>query len=182
MTDGRLREATTAEISTALGKLFRALPPRKASPGELEESYLIACHKCTKHAIETVVVKLIRGELAQLSKSFAPSPAELSTAIREEMDFVQKQIALAQERVQLEDRRPVAVPAKLLHERVADAERQMAGEGRAMLFKVVSHADMLSRRREMPTGSVYMAILGAVYGAPGSASAKPPPIENDIPW
>ncbi|WP_034853214.1 hypothetical protein [Sinorhizobium sojae] len=99
------------------------------------------------------------------------------------MEFVQKQIALAQERMQLEDKRPVAAPAKLLHERVADAEREMASEGRALLFKVLSHADMLSRRREMPTGSVYRAILGAVYGPPGSASAaQPPPDDDDIPW
>jgi len=182
--DARLREATTAEISTALGKLFRALPPRKASPAELEESYLIACHKATKHAIETVVVKLIRGELDKLSKSFAPSPAELSAAIRDEMAFVQKQIDLAQERMQLEDRRPVGVRPKLLHERQSEARGRMADERRALLHSGVTHAVSVTKLRECPTGSAFISITGEIYGPPGSSDNAPPvPVcADDIPW
>lgn len=182
--DARLREATTAEISTALGKLFRALPPRKASPIELEESYLIACHKATKQAIDTVVIKLIRGELDKLSKSFAPSPAELSSAIRDEMDFVRRQIQLAEERQQLEDNRPIAARTKLLHERQADARAKAADERRAVLFTGIGHDVWLSKARECPSGTIWVAITGEVYGPPGSFDTMPSaqPSADDIPW
>lgn len=168
MTDARLREATTAEISTALGKLFRALPPRKASPAELEESYLIACHRATKHAIDTVVVKLIRGEMEKLSKSFAPSPAELSSAIRDEMDFVRRQVELAQERLALADNRPKAAQFVPLNDRIEAKRRQMREEGRPLLFVVSNHTELHARRREMPAGGTYLALTGEVYGPPGA--------------
>lgn len=183
--DGRLREATTAEISTALGKLFRALPPRKASPSELEESYLIACHKCSKHAIETVVIKLIRGELDGLSKSFAPSPAELSSAIRDEMQFVVKQIAMAQERSQIEDKRPQSVRPTLMADRISSARQRMADERRLRLADG-NLETFRSRVKELPAGSTFIAALGAIYGPPGSADeparAETVAVDEDIQW
>lgn len=198
--DGRLREATTVEISTALGKLFRALPPRKASPAELEESYLIACHKTTKHAIETVVVKLIRGELEGLSKSFAPSPAEIASAIRDEMVWVQKQVNIAAERSMIADNRPLAVKPMLFQERAEQARQKMWDEGRKLLFVVANIDQLKSRSRELPVGFGYIATTGEVWGAPGSISssdAHPEPerlpepeapapmaetLNDDIPW
>jgi hypothetical protein len=158
----------------ALSKLFRALPPRKASPDELLESYLIACHQCTKHGIETVVVKLIRGEIEGLSKSFAPSSAELSSAIRSEMEYVQKQITMAQDRLKIEDNRPVAVKPLLLADRIQAARERMAAEDRVLLFTVGGHSDFLAKRREIPAGGEYIAILGEVYGHAGSAKAPAP--------
>lgn len=171
------------ELATELNKLFRSLELKSGSPEQKIEGYLIALDGASHYALTTAIAKIIRGEIPDLSRKFCPTPPELGAVIRSEMEFVKKQIELAQERIQLEDKRPVAAPVKLLYERVADAERQMAAEERGLLFKVVSHADMLSRRREMPTGAVYMAILGAVYGPPGSAAvAAPPPIDDEIPW
>lgn len=135
------------------------------------ESYLIACHKCTKHAIETVVVKLIRGELKDMPKAWAPSPAELSSAIRDEMTFVARQVELAAERQMIEDNRRVAVPVKLIDQRVAEAKERMLRERRKLLFTVASHDQFLSRRRDIPSDGVYLSILAAAYGGPGSLDA-----------
>ncbi|NTG01860.1 hypothetical protein G6L30_17225 [Agrobacterium rhizogenes] len=156
------------EISTALGKLFRALQPKKGSVEELSEAYLIACHKCTKHALETVVVKLIRGEIDGVSKSFAPSSAELSAAIRSEMQFVEKQVSIAQERMQIEDNRPVARRPILIEERIQIARQKMADEERKLLLEADSYAAGMTHSRKMPVGSVYSGILCAWYGPPGS--------------
>lgn len=183
--DGRLREATSVEIMTAIGKLFRALPPRKAKPEELLESYEIACHKATKHAIETVVIKLIRGELDGLSKSFAPSPAELSAAIRDEMAWVQKQVDLAVARVAIDDNRPVAIKPLLLHERQSEARARMQAEERKLLRTEVSAAELRTAMKGMATGTVYSAITGEIYGPPGSAAASDPVpamADGDLPW
>jgi hypothetical protein len=183
--DGRLREATSVEIMTAIGKLFRALPPRKAKPEELLESYEIACHKATKHAIETVVIKLIRGELDGLSKSFAPSPAELSAAIRDEMAWVQKKIDLAVERVAIDDNRPTAVHKPLLWERQKIERQRMADEGRMLLFTVDNIDQLRARRADLPKDFGYIAITGEVWGPPGSGSASdqvPAMADGDLPW
>lgn len=182
-TDARLRPATSVELATELNKLFRSLELKSGSPEQKIEGYLIALTGASHYALTTAIAKIIRGEVPDLSRKFCPTPPELGAVVRGEMEFVQKQIALAQERMTIEDKRPVAAPTKLLHERIADAERRMAEEGRALLFKVMSHGDMLSRRREMPAGARYISILGAVYGPPGSASAADPPqIDDDIPW
>ncbi|MBY3162101.1 hypothetical protein HFO65_15815 [Rhizobium laguerreae] len=161
----------------ALGKLFRALPPRRANPEELMESYLIACHKCTKHAIEAVVIKLIRGELKDMPKAWAPSPAELSSAIRDEMDFVQRQVDLAAERQMIEDKRPVAAAPRLFEQRAADAKAKMEAEGRRLLFEADSFNAAASSRRNLRPGSIYVGILGAWYGPEGSLyQPEPQPV------
>lgn len=90
---------------------------------------------------------------------------------------------MAQERAQLEGKRPVGVKPSLLADKVREAEEKMQAEGRALLFKVNSFEGFLSRRAELPTGGVYQSILGAAYGPPGSlcdAPAAPP--GDDIPW
>ncbi len=156
------------EILTVLGKLFRALKPKNGNVEELSEGYLIACHKCTKHALETVVLKLIRGEIDGLSRVFAPSSADLSAAIRSEMQFVEKQIALAEERVQIADNRPVARRPVLIEERIQIARQKMADEERKLLLEVDSYAASMAHSRKMPVGSVYNGILCAWYGPVGS--------------
>jgi hypothetical protein len=132
------------------------------------ESYLIACHKCTKHAIETVVVKLIRGELKDMPKAWAPSSAELSTAIRDEMAYVASQVQLNADRLALEDHRVVAVRPKLIEERISDAKAKMVSEERRLLFTAGSFSAMAARRRECPVGSIFVGILCAAYGPVGS--------------
>jgi hypothetical protein len=144
------------------------LQPKKGSVEDLSEAYLIACHKCTKHALETVVVKLIRGEIDGVSKSFAPSSAELSAAIRSEMQFVQKQVAIAEQRMQIEDNRPVARKPVLIEERIQLARQKMADEERKLLLEVDSYTASIGPGRKMPPGSVYSGILCAWYGPVGS--------------
>lgn len=114
------------------------------------------------------MIKLIRGEIKDLSKSFAPSPAELSAAIRDEMQFVKRQNELEQERLQIADNRPVARRPLLIEERMQIARQKMADEGRALLLEVDSHAASLSSSRKLPPGSVYSGILCAWYGPVGS--------------
>ncbi len=169
------------------------MKPKNGSAEELSESYLIACHKCTKHALETVVFKLIRGEIDGLSRVFAPSSADLSAAIRSEMQFVEKQIALAEERLQIADNRPAARRPMLIEERMQAARQKMADEGRALLLEVDSHAASLSAGRKMPPGSVYSGILCAWYGPVGSLRQEvthemlkadmfePEPAADDVP-
>ncbi|MBX5001866.1 hypothetical protein HJB72_28500 [Rhizobium lentis] len=112
------------------------------------------------------MVKLIRGELKDMPKAWAPSPAELSTAIRDEMSFVQRQVDLEQEKLAIADMRKDPVKPKLLDDRIAEAREKMAAEGRKLLFAVDAHSN--SRRSNMPVGSTYVGILGAWYGPPGS--------------
>lgn len=171
------------------------MPPRRGDVDGQLEGYLIALRGATHYALDTTVEKIIRGEVPDISRTFSPSPPELSKAIRDEMASVNKQIELAVGRMELEDKRPVAAKAKLTPERVAEARQRMRDERRALLYEVPSHASMLSRRREMGEGTVYVAILGAVYGPPGSidaAAAMPAApeeepaeqreLEPDIPW
>lgn len=170
---------------TALGKLFRALPPRKANPEELIESYEIAFRGCTRHSIETVVIKLIRGELDGYDKRFAPSPPELSTALRDEMAYVRKQIDLAEERLQIADNRPKPMPHRTIWQRQAEAKQRMAAEGRALLKSDLAYTDVKAVMRGFPVGSTYVATLGAIYGPEGSAANADPvpePAASDIPW
>lgn len=142
------------------------------------ESYLVACARCTRHAIETVVIKLIRGEIDGAPKAFAPSSAELSTFLRDEMDAVKRQISLVQQRQQIEDNRPTAVRPIRLEDRIATARQQMADEDRKLLFEVIDHSQFMARRRDLPAGAKYSAILSAVYGPPGSNSE--PETASDI--
>ena len=122
----------------------------------------------------------IRGEIDGAPKAFAPSSAELSTFMRDEMDAVKRQISLAQQRQQIEDNRPVAVRPVRLEERIATAKQQMADESRKLLFEVTDHSQFMARRRELPAGAKYLAILSAVYGPPGSANEPTPKQDQDI--
>lgn len=174
----------------ALRKVFSVLPPRGAGnssddekvramlDGQLE-GYLIALQGCTFHALSTTVNRVIRGEIEGLSRKFCPTAPELSSAIRDEMDFVQKQIDLAKERMMIADNRPVAVVVPKFDERAAELRERMRSEGRALIFSVTSHDDFLRRRREMRKGYEYHAILGECYGPPGSAAAT---ASDDVSW
>lgn len=175
MADPRLRAATSIEISTTLEKLFRALTPKKGSVSDLMESYLIACHKSTKHAIETVAIRIIRGEIEGLSKVFAPSPAELSVALREEMAFVAKQIELDRGRTMLGNNRSVAAKRMNVLERVESERKRMNDESRALLMRFQSFDafNQWVRRNRLPVGSFYLAPTAELYGGPGSGFDMP---------
>ncbi|MBD9540126.1 hypothetical protein IB276_11745 [Ensifer sp. ENS04] len=104
------------------------------------------------------------------------------------MDFVIKQIQMAQDRAQLEDKRPFAAAVKLSLERGSETRLQMQAERRKLMLSVANHDGFLAARRTVAevlnSGGVYHAILGELYGPPGSADEpeKPPPIDDDIPW
>ncbi len=135
--------------------------------GQLE-GYLIALYGASHYALDITVNRVIRGEIEGLSRKYCPTAPELSAAIRSEMQFVERQIALAHERLQIADNRVVARRPVLIEERIQIARQKMADEGRALLLEVQSHAASLSPGRKMPPGSVYSGILCAWYGPPGS--------------
>ncbi|PYE25076.1 hypothetical protein C8J32_10429 [Rhizobium sp. PP-CC-3A-592] len=164
------------------------MPLRKGDVDGQLEGYLIALRGASFHALDTVVVKVIRGEIDGISKTFSPTPPELSQAIRDEMAYVSKQIELAIARMEIEDQRPISVKPMLLVDRIAQAKQRMIDEGRAQLFTVTSHPGFLARKGELPTGGIYCAILGAAYGPQGSASRPSPaqevpdPVTADLDW
>ncbi len=148
------------------------------------ESYLIACHKCTFHAIETVVIRYIRGEIPGQSLEFAPASASLSSAIRDEMAFVTKQAALAQNRTMIEDNRPVAVKRPNILEKVETERQRMQTEERALLMRFDNFEAFRSYARgtRLPDGHFYLLQTGELYGAPGTEAQEPQTEEEKIPW
>lgn len=145
------------------------------------ESYLIACHGCTRHAIETVVIRYIRGEIAGQSLEFAPASASLSSAIRDEMAFVQKQIDLAANRVALQDHRPLAVRRPNVLEQVEAKRAEMKASGREVLMRFDSFEAFrtYSRGNKLSNDHFYLVQTGELYGAPGE---KPTEEQEKIPW
>ncbi len=148
------------------------------------ESYLIACHGCTRHAIETVVIRYIRGEIPGQSLEFAPASASLSSAIRDEMAFVQKQIDLAANRVALQDHRPLAMRRPNVLEQVEAKRANMKAESRKLLMRFDSFEAFraYSRGNRLPDDHIYLVQTGELYDAPGTATAETPGGDEKIPW
>ncbi|MDI7862555.1 hypothetical protein MRS76_11340 [Rhizobiaceae bacterium n13] len=172
-------------MAMELNRLFRTLELKTGNPEEKIEGYLIAVQGASHHALQTTIARIIRGEIDSFSKKFCPTPPELAAAIRLEMQFVDRQIAIAAERLKIADNRPQAAQHLTIADRQADAHRRMADENRAFLFSVGSHAELLSRRREIPAGGTYTAITGQVWGPPGSAAVavgEPVAADDDIHW
>lgn len=161
----------------ALGRLFSALPVRHGEAADQVEVYLIALEDVTFYALDAVVKMAISGRHPKLSKKFAPTTAELGDAIHDEMEHVQKLIEIAQERMLLENHRPIAIRAPNYEERQGMLREQMAEERRALFFTVTSHDDYLRKRKHLPIGGVYHALLGEAYGPPGWV----PPVEPQKP-
>lgn len=152
----------------ALGRLFSALPVRQGDAADQIEVYVFALDDVTHQALDTVVAQAVRGQHPNFSRKFAPTCAELGEAIFEEMARAKRQMELAEEKLRIEDNRVVAVRPKLIDERIAEAKAKMAAEGRRFLFECETHAGSNTRRRECPVGSIYVGILSAFYGPPGS--------------
>lgn len=162
------RKATELDKRMALGRLFSALPVRQGDAADQIEVYVFALEDVTHHALDTVVAQAIRGQHPKFSRKFAPTCAELGEAILEEMERVKRQMELAQERLRIEDNRPVAAAPRLFEERANDARAKMQEEGRKLLYAVDAHSASAAGRRNLRPGSVYVGILGAYYGPPGS--------------
>lgn len=180
-------------MAMELNRLFRCLELKSGSPDEKIEGYLIAIHGTSYHALQTTVNRIIRGEIKGMSTKFCPTPPELSAAIREEMDFVQKQVDLVAERAMIADNRPVVLRPKNYEDRANELRARMAAAGRMVAFTVNSHDDFLRKRHSIPKGGEYFAITGECYGPPGwvppaaeERSPAPPvaPAEqrDDIQW
>lgn len=74
--------ATKTEIAVAIGKLLRAVPAKtgvKAS--ERLEGFLIALEGFPLAAIETTIMRYLRGE-TELSRKYCPLPPELAAVVR----------------------------------------------------------------------------------------------------
>lgn len=143
-----------AEITRSLVGLFMALPPRKGNPEELTAVYEMALRECSTEALKRVAGSLIRGELNGASRSFAPTPAELAYLVRNEGQAIKS----ALERTSYQ---PIAFVG--LQMRIDAARQRMEDEGREKLADI-DYAAMLSRSKEFPPGSLFVALLGAVYG------------------
>ncbi|MBB4342126.1 hypothetical protein GGE17_003550 [Rhizobium leguminosarum] len=152
----------------ALGRLFSALPVRQGDAADQIEVYVFALDEVTHHALDTVVAQAIRGSHPKFSRKFAPTCAELGEAIIDEMERVKRQMELAQEKLRIEDNRPVAAAPRLFEQRAADARAKMEAEGRRFLFEADSFSAAASSRRNLRPGSTYVGILGAWYGPEGS--------------
>jgi hypothetical protein len=152
----------------ALGRLFSALPVRQGDANDQIEVYVFALEDVTHHALDTVIAQAVRGQHPKFSRKFAPTCAELGEAIIDEMERVKRQIELAQEKLRIEDNRPVVVPTLKLDDRIAAAHARMRDEGRKLLYAVDAHSASAVGRRNLRPGSVYVGILGAYYGPPGS--------------
>lgn len=165
----------------ALGRLFSALPVRHGEAADQVEVYLIALEDVSFYALDAVVKMAITGRHPKLSKKFAPTTAELGEAIHDEMDQVARLIEAQAEKLRLADHRPVAIRAPNYEERQATLRQQMADEGRSIVFTVTSHDDFLRKRKHLPLGSVYHALLGEAYGPPGWLPPEPPKVAEPDP-
>lgn len=155
---GPSRPITDMDISTALPKLFHSLPPRKGNLSELADGYKVALHGCTMAGLTEAIYRFIRGDIEGQSTAFAPSPPELSRAVR----AIDRQLEAIN--------RPPAIeytPLPFLTvEMRRDAERQrMAAEGRILICSADSHsaAQQMAKLGKVPPGSVYSGLLGEFY-------------------
>jgi hypothetical protein len=92
------RPITDTDIATSLTKLFHALPPRKGNLAELADGYKIALHGCSNQALGVTVLRYMRGEIADMAMSYAPTPPELAKAVREVDAHIRKLRLLDAER------------------------------------------------------------------------------------
>jgi len=173
--DARQRKATELEKRMALGRLFSALPVRHGEAADQVEVYLIALEDVTFYALDAVVKATISGRHPKLGKKFAPTTAELGEAIHDEMEQVSRLIEAQAEKLRLADHRPIAVRAPNYEERQELLRQQMADENRKIVFTVTSHDDFLRKRKHLPKGGVYHAVLGEAYGPPGWVPPAPEP-------
>lgn len=142
--------------------------------GQLE-GYLIALQGSTHHALDVAINRVIRGEIEAISKKFCPTAPELSSIIRTEMEFISNQIELAKNRLLLEstkNSRNASAPRLTYAERVAAARQRMVDEGRKELFEVKSNEEFMRLRKKIPTGGIYVNLLDAAFGPPGSLHFK----------
>lgn len=154
---GPSRPITDMDLSSALAKLFHSLPPRKGNLAELADGYKIALNGCTVHGLTEAVYLYIRGEIEGQSVSYAPTPPELSRAVR----------AIDRKAASVHGPAIAYTPQPFITvEMRMDAERvRLAKEGRKYLCSPPSHvaAQEMAKRGEIPPGSVYSGLLGSFY-------------------
>lgn len=171
-----------------LNRLFRSLELKTGNPDDKIEGYLTAIAGVTYHALQTTVVRIIRGEIDGISRKFCPTPPELSAAIRAEMEAVQRQVNLAAERLALSDQRPTAAPRRTFQDRAALSDAEMRGEGRAVIATFPTFDAFLSARSQhreaLQNGARYVALTGKLWGAPGAPGLNDEPGEltADVEW
>lgn len=70
-----------ASPADALRALFRAWPADRGEGTGFAETYVIAVEGYSLRAIEGAVMRLIRGEVADVDKRFLPTPAQLGNLV-----------------------------------------------------------------------------------------------------
>jgi hypothetical protein len=123
---------------------------------------VFALSGCTRDALEVTVKRLIRGEMLDLSQTFAPTAPELARAVRE----MGHSITRLQQLTARPDINPVAFLT--IQARIDDARHRMAQEGRKYLCQAegLPEAQHMAKTGAVPAGSLYSAILRAFYTAP----------------
>jgi hypothetical protein len=140
----------------SLQKLFEALPPRKGNPLERLDIYEEVLAGCDRDAMLITVAALMKGELDDASRSFAPTPPELAFLIRrnQRTDYAGPGSGPY-----------TPTPFVSLSLRVSALKERILGEGRRKLREVENHAQAqaLAKNGKVPPGSLYVALLGAIY-------------------
>jgi len=132
--------------------------------------YLIALEGVTDHALKTVVVKIIRGEIEDFSKTWAPTPPELATEVRKQMEITEREIRRENEPpkpalVYDNPDPPKPTPRLPIKEQM---QIQMEREGRQLIKGNVCQGkherNILERAFDgCPPGSQYIGALDAIY-------------------
>lgn len=125
--------------------------------------YLVALDGVGAQALKTTAMAIIQGELEDMSAKVAPTPPELSRAVRKRMAEDRKRELASSAAI---DYTPT--PFMGIEMRRHAAKAKMFDEGRQLLMECDSHAHAteIARRRKVPPHSVYSGILGAFYSPP----------------
>ena len=123
--DAKLAVASQEGIARLLGSLMASslqVPPG-IKPDDLTTVYSFALSACSMHGIKTAVMKFIRGEYANQSHSFMPTPPALAIAARAEDAKVREDRFRA---LRFEEARKAGKPVKKTPEQIEKARKLLA--------------------------------------------------------
>lgn len=180
------RPATSAEILQALQRLFRVLPLRKGTVDDLTDGYLEALAGRSRDGLELAVTRLVRGEIDELSKSWAPTGPELASLVRkiERQTRDLDRLTAAPEppparekptgyctllNLEYQAWKAAAPPGPLMQAAFDKhyPNHPAASHGGRPLIEIADSFSQAQRlAKQMPPGVTYVARFGAFYAAP----------------
>ncbi len=135
--------------------ILSALPSRAPADRKLvREVYLRALRGVTRHSLNVAVDDIIQGH-SGLTHGFMPSPPELRRECERIMQPIIDRLAYQQELR--------AQQAEILEFRKRRGERDHL-KGRAVVATGIDHLTWLAKRKEYPTGALWVAKTATVYG------------------